>query len=330
MKISTRGELVPDSPFGPDDELDDVRAELADPFSAYFASFEPDFARPEPRWGGLRCSVTWAQTSPPIPDAVRSAAHIYKAWQPTIGPRIHFVVFVCDRFSSDVLDVSSEVLADSWIEAPTPWPTTWSAEEDSPPWTVAPVGHVAALPSGHTSSPPPPGTPTAVVLVEAVAQLRQWLAMTQTQLASYMDISASTFMAWRRDLPEHPRHPRIPALLNLWSSAASARAELSESDFKKLVWGRVAGGAPAAEPGALAESLLQAATEASDAAFFAGDDYDPETATMPTLEDLEESEAALHVQLQQPVHEATEGVWNVDAEGAEGDVQDAGSDQPER
>ena len=146
-----------------------------------------------------------------------------------------------------------------------------------------------------------PGAPNAAVLLQAVAELRRWLDVTQDALCEYVGISRSTVMLWKRNPAVHPRHPRIPVLLGLWAAVAGAVEELGQDETTRLVYGPGRFQASGAVPvEALTEVLLDAADEASLRAL-EQTEYDPETATPMTVDEIEDGERQLHEALTQPL-----------------------------
>ncbi len=145
-----------------------------------------------------------------------------------------------------------------------------------------------------------PGSPSTSVLLRAVADLRAAMSLTQKQLATYIGLSPSTVMGWKRNRSLHPRHPQIPILLRLWSAVAGAQEELGSNEALRLIYASAhqpLGGGP--DAGALAEILIAAAEAASLAAFKDDDGYESTTATALTRVELEAEERELHTALNQ-------------------------------
>lgn len=237
-----------------------------------------EFGDPLFRWP--RCTE---QTLPPVSDAFREAAAVVKVWTPTNLPVwAASTAHVCKVYSAVPVD------PDSWTGQTFLADLTRYPEE---PVEVVVTGADEPADVGESDEV---GAPSAALLVEAVAQLRAWLRMQQKDIATYLGISNSTVMAWKREAPRYPRHRRIPVLLSLWAAVASARDELGDETTSQLIWGRgEEASSPAVPAEELTELLLAAATEASDAAWLEDDGYVPGQSAMPSAEELLEAESSL-------------------------------------
>lgn len=224
-------------------------------------------------------------TRPPVGDEFLRAAAIVVSRVPTNLPRFPgSFAKVCYLYSAVPIDTAGTMLPTGTIVYVDP-----SVEQE----------HVAGTATLHETSAAEPdsdevGAASSGVLVEAFDALRGWLQMRQIELAAYVGISPSTVMAWKREATRYPRHARIPALLTLWSAVAAARAELGAEGTSQLIWssGRE-GYAPAVAADELADLLMEAATEASNAAWLDDDGYIPGESTMPSVDELYEAESHL-------------------------------------
>lgn len=145
-----------------------------------------------------------------------------------------------------------------------------------------------------------PGSPSAAVLLRGVEELIAALSVTQKRLATFLGISPSTVMAWKRDLTVHPRHAQIPTLLRLWAAVAGAQEELGTDETLHVIYAspsRPLGEHADAE--ALAEALIVAVQASSLAAFETDDGYDSTSAPPLTLAELEAGERELRTALNQ-------------------------------
>lgn len=249
------------------------------------------------------------QTRPPVSHIFRMAAAVVKSWTPTDLPSAGSYAHLCRVYSAVDLDLDAFVgghvllagpsdgdlasgeamlpllgsLGD--VEGPPALPTDdLSVEERAMPSTDV-VGDAE-----NTEV----GAPSTTLLVEAIDQLRAWLPIQQQDLARYVGISPSTIMSWKREAPRFPRHRSIPALLALRAAVVAARAEVGQEAAIGLIWARgEKAGAPTVRPAELAETLLAAATEASNTAWLEDDGYVPGQSVVPSAEDLLEGETML-------------------------------------
>ncbi|MEP9362942.1 hypothetical protein ABLE68_08260 [Nocardioides sp. CN2-186] len=232
------------------------------------------------------------QTLPPLDAGFCDAAHIVIAWTPTNLPNwTNLTAHVRNVYFAENI---GELVEGSWIGFTFDAPDHRDLQGLADAVTAGlDLDYVSDTNSGADIASEV-GAPSSALLVEAVAQLRSWLSMRQQDLATYLRISNSTIMSWKREAPQYPRHPNIPALLSLWSALASARAELGDAATSQLVWNSgTDNGAPAVPADDLIELLIGAATAASDAAWLEDDGYVPGQTPLPAADHYLENETAL-------------------------------------
>jgi DNA-binding transcriptional regulator YiaG len=235
------------------------------------------------------------QTRPPVGDAFREVAAVVKRWTPTNLPMLAgSFAHVCNVYSVMPIDLDFEA-GQAVLVRLTHYPEGPVAGlvETVPP-TADDTADISDAVADVVAESDEVGAPSSALLVDAVAQLRVWLRMQQKDLATYVGISNSTVMAWKREAPRYPRHKRIPVLLSLWAAVAAARDELGDEATSRLIWGRgEEANSPAVPAEELTEVLLGAATEASDASWLEDDGYVPAQSAMPSADEFLEAESAL-------------------------------------